>query len=209
MSGRTIRDRDDGRQQVEEGHQQTKVKEAFLYDDNGILASTNPGWIQSAFDTLMGICDRLGLRTNVCKTVGMVCSPFWAAGVRADEAYNRRMTGEGKSLRQWERVLCLECGKEMTKGSLVTHHQNQYSVAKGGLGSEGGDADVSDRGNYPRTYRMAFPTQAGSRTFQIKGCSVQASTRTPDKGALLAPARQGHRGDSGGGQPPPPTVPHV
>ena len=30
-----------------------------------------------------------------------------------------------------------------------------------------------------------------------------------DEGALLEPARQGYRGDNGGGQPTPPTVPSV
>ena len=30
-----------------------------------------------------------------------------------------------------------------------------------------------------------------------------------DEGALLAPERQGHRGDPEGGKPPPPTVPPV
>ena len=61
-----------------------------------------------AFDMLTGIFDRVGLRTNVRKTVGMVWRPCRAAGVRADEAYTRRMTGEGRSFkeRQREKVLC-------------------------------------------------------------------------------------------------------
>ena len=53
--------------------------------------------------------------------------------------------------RQQERVLCPECGKELVKGSLVTHHQTQHGVAKGGLGSEGGGAEGVDGVNYPRT----------------------------------------------------------
>ena len=45
--------------------------------------------------------------------------------VRADETYNRKMIGEGRSFKeqQQERVICSECGKELEKGSLVTHHQ--------------------------------------------------------------------------------------
>ena len=65
-------------------HTQLKVKEAFLYADNGILASTNLGWIQTVFDILTGLFDQMGLKTNVNKTVGMVCHPCRAAGVRAD-----------------------------------------------------------------------------------------------------------------------------
>ena len=40
----------------------------------------------------MGMFDRVGLQTNVRKTVGMVFPPFWVVGVRADEAYTRKMT---------------------------------------------------------------------------------------------------------------------
>ena len=43
--------------------------------ENGMVASTNPVWLQTAFDTLMGLFDRVGLRTNIRKTVGMVCQP--------------------------------------------------------------------------------------------------------------------------------------
>ena len=82
--------------------------------------------------------------------------------MQADEAYTRRMTGEGRSFkeRQWERVLCPECGKELAKGSLVTHLQTQHGMTKGGLGSEG---DKADGGNEPRTYRLAFPEKVGPR----------------------------------------------
>ena len=70
-----------------------------------------------------------------------------AARVRADEAYTRRMMGEWRRFkeRQRERVLCTECGKELAKGSLVTHRQTQNRVAKGGLGSEEGGSDGGRR----------------------------------------------------------------
>ena len=59
--------------------------------------------------------------------------------MREDKAYTRRMKGEGRIFkeRQREWVLCPECGKDLSKGSLVTHRQTQHGVAKGGLGSEG------------------------------------------------------------------------
>ena len=45
------------------------------------------------------------------------------------------MTGEEQSFkeRQQEQVLCPECGKELTKGSLVAHCQMQHGMGKGGL----------------------------------------------------------------------------
>ena len=68
-----------------------------------MVASTNPVWLQNEFDTLTGIFDRVGLRTNVRKTVGMVCQPCWAVGVQADKAYKRRMMGEGRSYQERQR----------------------------------------------------------------------------------------------------------
>ena len=50
---------------------------------------------------------------NIRKTVSMVCHPCQAgAGNRTEEAYGRRITGEGRSYaeRQQERVACRECG---------------------------------------------------------------------------------------------------
>ena len=43
MAGRTIRDRDDGRQQAEEGHQRVTVKAELLYANDGMVASIDPG----------------------------------------------------------------------------------------------------------------------------------------------------------------------
>ena len=108
----------------------------LFYANNGTVASTEPEWLELEFDTLRGLFDQVGLRTNTCKTVGVVCRPCRADGLRADKAYTQRVTGEGRTFeeRQWEQVLCPKCGKEMEKGSLVTHRQTQNGVAKGGLG---------------------------------------------------------------------------
>ena len=54
--------------------------------DERLVASTDPGWLQSAFDTLTGIFKRVGILTHVCKTVGMVCRILRADGVQVDKA---------------------------------------------------------------------------------------------------------------------------
>ena len=59
--GGTIRERDDSQRQAEERHASLTVKVALFYADNGLVASTDPGWLQLAFDMLMGIFDRVGL----------------------------------------------------------------------------------------------------------------------------------------------------
>ena len=99
-AGSTIWDQDGGRRQAEEGHQQLTVNSAFFYSNDGVVVYTYLGWLQLAFDKLTGIFDRVGLRTNVRKTVGMVCQTFREYGIRADKAYTWRMTGEGRSFKE-------------------------------------------------------------------------------------------------------------
>ena len=78
--GRKIWEQDDGKRRADEGHARLTVKAAFFYADSGLVASIDPGWLQSRFDTLTGIFDRVGLQTNVRKTVGMVWRPCWGEG---------------------------------------------------------------------------------------------------------------------------------
>ena len=65
----------------------------------------------------------------------------------------------------------------MEKGSLVTHSQNQHGAAKGGLVPEVDEVGEVDRGNKPRTYRLAFPARVGPRPFPVKECSCRAPTQ--------------------------------
>ena len=68
------------------------MKAGLFYADNGMVSSSDLGWLKLVFDNLVGLFDRVGLRTNFRKTVGMVCRTLRAAGVRAEEAYTQRMT---------------------------------------------------------------------------------------------------------------------
>ena len=86
---------------------------AVFYADDGMVVSLEPAWIQGAFSALVAIFYRVGLRTNVNKTVSMACHPCRAgAGNRTEAGYSRRLTGLGKTYaeRQRERVVCGECG---------------------------------------------------------------------------------------------------
>ena len=47
-------------------------KNALFYADDGMLASSDPRWLQGAFSTLVGMYDPEDLRKNFGKTVGMV-----------------------------------------------------------------------------------------------------------------------------------------
>ena len=67
------------------------------------MDSINPGWIQSTFDMLTGLFDRVGMCKNICRTMGMVCNPFRETGVKEDKDYTWRMAGEGRTFeeKQW------------------------------------------------------------------------------------------------------------
>ena len=83
---------------------------AFFYADNGIVASSEPQWIHVTFSTLVGLFDRVGLRTNIGKTSVMVCFLCQAEGNQSEVTYKRRMKGEGPYYREWQkgRVQCRE-----------------------------------------------------------------------------------------------------
>ena len=96
---------------------------ALLYADDGMVASSDPRWLQWAFDTLASLFERVGLRTNAGKTVSIVCRPCQAAGTHSEAACGRSIKGEGPTYweRQKGRVQCRDCGKEMAAGSLASN----------------------------------------------------------------------------------------
>ena len=86
---------------------------ALFYADDGMVTSSDPCWLQWAFDTLVSLFERVGLRTNAGKTVSTVFCTCQAAGTQSEAAYGRRMTGESPTYREGHkgRVQCGDCGK--------------------------------------------------------------------------------------------------
>ena len=76
---------------------------ALFYADYGMVESSDPRWIQWAFDTLFSLFERVGLWNNVGKTVSTVCRPCQAAGTQSEAAYGRRMTGEGPKYQEHQK----------------------------------------------------------------------------------------------------------
>ena len=75
--------------------QEGRHQAALFYEDDSMVASSDPHWIQWAFNTLVGLFDHVGLHTNVSKTVSMTCRPCPMSGNQSEVAYGRKMTGEG------------------------------------------------------------------------------------------------------------------
>ena len=60
---------------------------AYFYSENGLVASTQPERLQRVFDFLVGLFDRVSLRTNTAKIVDVLCQPCHAPGVMLEEAH--------------------------------------------------------------------------------------------------------------------------
>ena len=105
---------------------------SLFYTDDGMVVSSNPRWLQWGFNALVGLFDRVGLHTNLGKTVSMTCRPCPTAENQLKVAYGRKMTGEGPTYRERkrERVECGDCGKGMTAGSLEAHRMVQHGKSK-------------------------------------------------------------------------------
>ena len=102
------------REQGREGRHQV----ALFYADDGMLASSDPQWLQWAFTQIIGLFDRVGFNTNSGKMVSMTCRPCNTTGNWLEEAYGCFMAGEGPTFRERnrERVICRDCGKEVAAG---------------------------------------------------------------------------------------------
>ena len=72
----------------------------LFYAEYGMVVPSDSQWIQGAFNTLVGLFDRVGLWTNIRKTVDMVCRSCQAAENQSEAAYGRRITGEGPTFRE-------------------------------------------------------------------------------------------------------------
>ena len=81
-----------GAKEQNERGQEGRHKADLFYADDGMVASSDPRWLQGAFNTLVGLFDRVVLRKNFGKTVGIVFCPCQAAGNQLEAAYGRRMT---------------------------------------------------------------------------------------------------------------------
>ena len=153
-----------------------KHQAALLYADDGMVASSDPQWLQGSFNTLVGLFDRVGLQTNIGNTVGMFCHPCQAAGNLSKAAYGRRVTGEGTTYRERLKgqVACGDCRDMLVAGSLSIHMMTHYgrvtdirrgwSTLAAGIG--------------PQTYRINFLAKGGSLKCSVAGCPGRVTTKT-------------------------------
>ena len=94
---------------------------AFCTDD-GIIQARCPEMLQSSFDILIALFERVGLRTNTQKTKAMICIPGRIRARHTVEVYNNQQEGliSCKTWLCWK-VDCDICGVQVTAASLNKH----------------------------------------------------------------------------------------
>ena len=149
---------------------------ALFYANNNMVASSDPGWIQGAFNTLLGLFDKVGLQTNLGKIFGMVCHPCQAAGNLTTEAYRRRVTGVGPTYRERQKgpVDCGECREMLAVGSLSSYLMTQHGRAA----RRRRQWNTPAVGSGPQIYRMYFPAKGRPQKCPVAGCPGRVATRT-------------------------------
>ena len=83
----------EGAEEWYERGQEGTHQAALFYVEDGMVASPYTRWIQGAFDNLVRLFDRVGLRKKFRKTVGMVFCPCQAEVNQSEAAYGIRITG--------------------------------------------------------------------------------------------------------------------
>ena len=103
------------------GEEIRRLLTAFYVDD-GVLASTDPVFLQDALDKLVGLFDRVGLRTNTTKTEAVTCWPGKIRACQSKEVYAERMEVQKKKDRL-ENIIAnsylLDIGLENTPQVLI------------------------------------------------------------------------------------------
>jgi hypothetical protein len=100
-----------------------------FYIDNGLVASRDPVWLQSSFDILVGLFERIRLFTNASNTKVMICILGRIREGYIEEEYtNIRSGAETATDRKRRRVDCQICGDSLQAGSLKSHLETQHDI---------------------------------------------------------------------------------
>ena len=152
---------------------------ALFYADNGMVASSDPRWLQWAFNTLVGLFERVGLCTNVGKTVSMTCRPCLAAGNQDDgggdnASRKTKRAGRVRGLREGDG------GRVAGRPSDDTAWEGKGRQMEFYISSHGrrGTTHLSDR----------VPDQGGDEGMPSGGLPRKGQDTDGDEGASLAPA---------------------
>jgi hypothetical protein len=143
-----------------------------FYADDGVLSARCPEWLQESFTTLVGLFERVGLRTNSQKTKVMTCVPGRIRVSHPEVVYNDRcLSASTHADRKRLRVECDICGQGMQAASLQSHLETQHDVFRSFV------LNRELEGDQPAaTFRADVDTASGSYYCPVPNCYGVAST---------------------------------
>ena len=145
---------------------------AIFYADDAMLASRDPEQLQAALDIIVGLFERVGLRTNTTKTKVMTCVPGKIRTRHANSVYNGMQEGlVASSDLQNRSVDCDICGQTFQENTLSQHLETQHDVYR----SRVIDRDLLVE-REPVVYDAA-PSSNGRLHCPVPGCAGSATTK--------------------------------
>jgi hypothetical protein len=99
---------------------------AFFVDD-GLVSARCSVWLQSSFDTLTQLFERIGLLANADKTKVMICVPGKIRVAPTETEYASQRAGNTTTTKhRW--VDCDVCGASLTAESLRSCLETQHDI---------------------------------------------------------------------------------
>ena len=102
---------------------------AIFYIDDTHLASRDAAFLQHALDAFVEIFERVGLQTNMSKTLTMICTPGQIRTQQPTESYRQMQRGRVMAL-EWNSrdIKCRQCGKVLQASSLSRHLADVHDI---------------------------------------------------------------------------------
>jgi hypothetical protein len=99
---------------------------AFFVDD-GLVSTRCPVWLQSSFDILAQLFERIGLLANADKTKVMICVPGKIQVTPTETEHASQRAGNTATTKH-RRVDCDVCGASLAAESLRSHLETQHDI---------------------------------------------------------------------------------
>jgi hypothetical protein len=158
-----------------------------FYADDGLLSGEDEKEIQRALDLMTDGFARVGLKMNAQKTEALIMTGGKAYGLQSEQAYARKLSGEGKSYRErsLEKVICDRCDRKVNRQHLLNHQQSARckKASKARVVTAGEEATTedeprsSDEEEEPKTYRVSMATDNQEGLLcPVEGCGYAAAT---------------------------------
>ena len=97
----------------------------LFYASDGMVGFLDPEWLQGDLNMLIGLFRRYGLVVNITKSKAMTCQLSTLRYRMLEEEAGKWCTVRGETHQEWliQRILCLECRVELTKGLMTAQRR--------------------------------------------------------------------------------------